>query len=257
MRTKRLTENEINFNVYNALNLYSEELGEEYLNNHFNPFETGFELTEDFIIDRFVNQNNSPLELNAPEFISSSTTETKIAFENSIKNCTEMLNQIEIMLQDPNLPEKQKEELKKLKTYLLCRIQLLTAYNKKLKKDKNTFKMYQNIQGLDWKISELFDETYKQMFNVNMAISAYLNMKNAYKGKSSLENKALREKAQAIIRANQQKMQEMANETNNKQTKDNTAKTNKISTKSTLNSKVQNKNKENMNKTKTEIERNI
>ena len=55
MKTKKLTNEEINYNVLNALNLYSEDLGNCYLNGTFNPFDYNFVLTEDFVIERIEN----------------------------------------------------------------------------------------------------------------------------------------------------------------------------------------------------------
>ena len=204
MKTKPLLEEEINYNIYNALNLYSEELGQAYITQQFNPFPNSFELTENFVIQRFVNVHTNK-ELNAPEFILEGITQTKESFTNSKQNCNSTLLEIEKQLANPNTPESLKEELKKLKTYLLCRIQLIDTYLKNIKKDKDTFKMYKNIQSLDWRLAEMFDETYNQQFNTQIAINAYLEFAKQSSAlyKKEMANKKLIEKAKQIIKNNQ------------------------------------------------------
>lgn len=208
MKTKKLTNEEINYNVLNALNLFAEELGNSYLNGEFNPFDYNFILTEEFVIERIENFNKEPKELNAPAFILNGIKETKTAFNNSINSCNILINKLEELLNSPTTPQEVKEKLKNLKLYLICRVQLLTIFVKKIKKDKNTFNMYSLLQGLSWDISEILNDSYKENFNVNLAVSMLINLVNQNLKSQNKQNKDLINQAKAIIKANQEKINE-------------------------------------------------
>ena len=237
MKKNVLNESQINYNIYNALNLYSEELGQQYLSTEFNPFPNSFELTENFVVERFVNSSKKR-EILEPEFVSQGEQTTQEAFEQSISNCQAMIAEIEAKLADENLPQSLKEELKKLKTYLLCRIELLNINLKNMPKNKNTLKMYEMVEGLDWKLADMMEESYKEMFNVQIAINAFLEnaKENSAAYKKELENRRLIEKAKAIISSNQkqqeaqsmqQQQQEQTEQTQIIQTKQSESKPNK------------------------------
>lgn len=198
MKTKQLTENEINYNVYNALNLYSKSLGELYLNQQFNPFEENFYLNEEFVTERYTNSLKAK-QLNEPEFLIAGTIQTKLAFKNSLNCCNQLLSQIEILLNDQSLSKTQKENLKKLKEYLLCRIALLNLNLESLKKNKNTLKMYLDLQGLNWNFCEVLDETYYGNLNMQVAINQMLLYIEQSKQKLT---KSLKDKAQEVIQNN-------------------------------------------------------
>lgn len=204
MKKYMLSESKINYDVYNALNLYNEDLGQLYLSEQFNPFSASFELNEDFVVGRLVNSHTNK-EIVEPEFVSEGAKKTEVAFKNSANNCTMLLAEIENKLQDHNLAESLKEELKQLKIYLLCRLALLNNYTKSIKKNKNTLKMYKNIQSLDWKNAELLEESYKEQFDIQIAINAYLEFAKAQSKeyKKELENKKLIAKAKEIIKNNE------------------------------------------------------
>ena len=146
---KQIQESQINYDVYNALNLVHEDLGNSYLNDGFNPFEEDFKISANFIIDRYINSCNRQ-EVNSPTFIENGAKETKIAFEKSLQNCINMLAAVDQLLTNPKVSEKQKQALKKLKLLLEFRIQLLNLYIANVLKSKNTFQMYKNILSLDY-----------------------------------------------------------------------------------------------------------
>ena len=199
MKRKRLLEDEINYNIYNALNLFCEDLGELYLEEQFNPFPPSFELNENFIVERYINSLNKK-ELQEPEFIQGKTKCLE-SFNNGIQNCNNAIEEIDNKLLDPTIPESLKEELKKLKLHLNCRLQLLIFYSKNLSKNKCFFKMYSNIESLDWNLIKIFEDSYSQQFNVQIAINAYLEFakQTSETYKQELKNKQLIEKAKQII----------------------------------------------------------
>lgn len=205
MSKQVIDKNNINYDVYNALNLMHEDLGECYLKQGFNPMEEGFVLDENFVIERFLNAKTN-LEILSPHFVNNGDKTTKQALENNQKHCEESLEQINNMLLSTEFSKAQKEELKKLKLYLLCRIELANFYLKNFKKQKNKFKLYLNINSLSWKTSELFEDAYNELFDANLAIANYLAFAKQHSKaiKKELENEKLKQEAKQIIAQNQQ-----------------------------------------------------
>ena len=197
MKVKRLSENQINYNIFNALNLYNENLGELYITNQFNPFDDNFKLTEDFIIEYYTN-NLQAKEINEPEFLTGGIIETKAAFENSLHNCNSLLEKVESQLNSTNISLEEKEKLKKLKQYILCRNALLNLYIKTLKKDKKTLKMYASLQGLNWKYGEILDSSYIKQIDIQIVINALMQIQ----AKQENTNLQLKAKAKEIIAKN-------------------------------------------------------
>ena len=79
MKTKKIQKDNIDYNVLNALNLLNEHLGESYLNEGFNPFDPGFELSEEFTIERY-NNSCTKKEVKSPDFINQGKKQTTIFF---------------------------------------------------------------------------------------------------------------------------------------------------------------------------------
>lgn len=204
-KIERLTEEQIDYNVLNALNLMNEELGESYIATQFNPFDEGFKLEEGFVIERY---NNACIkkEILSPDFISYGVSETKKAFENSLSNLTEILAGIDEKLSEYTLEESLRKTYNKLRIYVMCRIQLTSIFLAKLKIEKNTLKMYQDLESLDWELSEYFNDCYDENFNTRIAISAFIELIiNSKTTKKSIEDKKLIEKAKSIIANNNMK----------------------------------------------------
>lgn len=201
-KIERLTEEQIDYNVLNALNLMNEELGESYIATQFNPFDEDFKLKEDFVIERY---NNACIkkEIISPDFISYGISETKKAFESSLANLTEILAVVDEKLSEYTLEESLRKKYNKLRIYILCRIQLTNIFLAKLKTEKNALKMYQDLQSLDWELSEYFNDCYDENFNTRIAISAFIELIiNSKTTRKSIEDKKLIEKAKSIIANN-------------------------------------------------------
>lgn len=217
VKFEKLTEAQINYDVYNGLNLINEKLGECYINEGFNPFGDDFKLREEFIIERY-NNSRQQKEINSPVFVSQGVKATRTALENSIKNLNNCLGIIDNMSSDYMLNEHLKKQYNKIKQFLECRIKLSGVFIDKLKTDKNTFKMYKELLAIDYSLAEYFDESYNEQFNAQVAINAYLEFikANTIDIKQKLEDKKLIERARAIIednmkRASYEKLQEHLN----------------------------------------------
>ena len=205
-KQNQIHESQINYDVYNALNLVSEDLGAAYLQDGFNPFEENFKISASFVIDRFINSCNAK-EFDSPTFIEKGAKETKVAFETSLKNCQNILNAVEKLLSNPKITQAQKQALKKLKNMLLFRIQLLTIYIAKVLKSKNTLLMYKELLALDWNRSIVFEKSYYEIMDVSRAISDFIKLNKTSEKEEAKIKKALHEQQVEENKAIQEQIQ--------------------------------------------------
>lgn len=173
MRKKKenaIAEQDINYNVYNALNLVNEELGENYVETGFNPFEEGFELNEAYINEILKSQKEAE-ELLSPQFINDGPDATIKAFEKSLTASSNALAKLTELLNDPRVPSIQKGKIQKIIEYIKMRIQMLEIEIKKLKKkeSQNALEMYQQINALNWLYYKEFEESFmNEEFDIMM-----------------------------------------------------------------------------------------
>jgi len=192
-----------NFDVYNALNLIQEDLGEIYKQNDFNPFEQGFKLSEEFVVDRIENGKQKK-EVLTPTFLNG-TKQTLSAFSASADNALAIISLLDEKISAPSTPASVKEELKKIKALLACRIELINYYKTNFKKKKNDLKMYTNVLAVDWKTADLYEETFKDQFDVQIAVNAFLEFAktNSKTYKKEMTDQKLIQRAKEIIKNNQ------------------------------------------------------
>ncbi|MBQ7885106.1 MAG: hypothetical protein IJ318_03330 [Clostridia bacterium] len=200
----------INYSVYNALNLACEDLGQQYIETGFNPFGNSFELTEDYIADALANGKNAP-EIKSPDFIEKGDKATLQAFANSLTNCESLLAELEGKANSAELSPEQKAKLQKVVTYLKMRIELLKMYIEKFKSKKNKLKLYQNLLALNYAYGEMLEDSYQEAFDAHALANQLLFIQQNQTKTTPARDEALIAKAKQII-ANNLKNQELANE---------------------------------------------
>lgn len=207
----------INYDVFNALNLVNEELGQSYLNTGFNPLGANFKLETDYIISSLENEKNAQ-EVESPDFINKGSHETKKAFNLSLQNCTKLLIELQNKLNDPNLSPEDKKKLQKLIAQIQMFIELLNIYIKN-KKDKNYLKMYQNLLAINWSLFNELSLSFEQSDYdyKNIATQIAINFLNS----QNKEADKLKAQARQIIENNlkQQELQEKLNKLKEEQSK--------------------------------------
>lgn len=192
----------INYNVYNALNLLNEELGQSYLDNGFNPLGERFELSEEYVEDVLENDKNKE-EINSPDFLQHGPKVADMAFKASLENATFVLGKLNEMLNNPNISDKVKLQIKKIIEYILCRNELIRLYLKKKKKEKDTLRAYQNLTALNWQYGKCLQGTFNKEFNIDQAMQPLVTI--IYQKAESVATKenAIIEQAKQIIQNNQ------------------------------------------------------
>ena len=195
----------INYDIYNALNLACEDLGQQYLNTGFNPFDKGFVLDEEYIADSLLNCKNCP-EIKCPEFIEKGEKASNQAFSNSLENCTNLLAELESKANSPELTAEQKAKLQKLIAYLKMRIELLMIFTQKQKKQKNKFNQYKKLLALNYLFADYLEDSFNQNFD-SLAIANQLYTLQINQVKETAHQANIIEQAKQIIANNQKAMQ--------------------------------------------------
>lgn len=187
----------VDFNIFNALNLYNEDLGQCYLQNGFNPFDVNFTLDENYISDVLENEKNKK-DISCPQFLEQSDFKISKSFDMSFENVSNLLSQATTMLYDKNITPEMKKLLQKLIATLKMFLELNKKYKSELKKKKNRYQMFINMISLNWFLSEEMALSFTQEFDSNKIISKISELALNY----NKENNILKEQARQIIESN-------------------------------------------------------
>lgn len=189
---------DINFEVFNALNLYNEDLGQSYLETGFNPFNKDFVLDEQYISDVLNNEKNKK-EINCPNFLEQTDSKIIKAFELSDVNTKNLIEALDKKINSSELTASQMESFKKIIVNLKMFGELNRKYKNELRKKKNKYQMFLNMLALNWQLSEELAESFTNEFNLNNALNKIANIE---KIKQNSENEKLKEQARQIIENN-------------------------------------------------------
>ena len=150
--------------VFNALNLYNENLGKLYEEQGYNPFDSDFSLDEEFTADILEIKSKKGKAFPEP-FLDANNKNISKNFDIAIENNNNILQEIQNKL-NGNISAQDKKQLKKMIITLKNRGELLKLAKEKLKqKDANALKMYLEIYGLDSELSELLESSFTEKVN--------------------------------------------------------------------------------------------
>ena len=203
------THEQINCDVFNALNLYNEDLGQAHIKNGFNPFGNNFVLDEEFVTDSLRNAKEKK-EVPCPEFLEQSENDIAKSFDLSFQNATLLLDVLSKKANGDELSENQKKQLHKIILALKMYIELIQQYKAKLKKEKNKYQLYVNLLSLNWFLSEEMAQSFTQEFNIQNTI-AKINL--SQQNIAEQENDSFKEQAKKIIENNQKALLEKNEQT--------------------------------------------
>lgn len=189
---------DINLEVFNALNLYNEDLGQSYLETGFNPFNKDFVLDEQYISDVLNNEKNKK-EINCPNFLEQTDSKIIKAFELSDVNTKNLIEALDKKINSSELTASQMESFKKIIVNLKMFGELNRKYKNELRKKKNKYQMFLNMLALNWQLSEELAKSFTNEFNLNNALNKIVNIE---KIKQNSENEKLKEQAKQIIENN-------------------------------------------------------
>lgn len=185
-----------NVDVFNALNLYNEELGFLYELEGYNPLGEDFVLTEDFAQSVLSNKGNENCDIE--EFLEHNNIQIAKNFTSAFEQNEKLINNFSQEIQNESDP-RTKEEMKKMIISLKNRSQLLKLNIQKLKnKDANAIKMYKELFGQDCELSKILKDEFEEKLNIEMIIQKMIGLsitrvKNAKNklSKTSVSNKDL------------------------------------------------------------------
>lgn len=190
--------------VFNALNLYNEQLGSIYEKDGYNPFEEGFVLTEEFTND--VLENKKKQEIFTEDFLEYGNKEVSKHFQNALTNSTEIIDKLNEELASCT-DEKVKSQIKKSIILLKNRNELLKVNISKLKqKDANALKMYIEMFGMDNELSELLKDTFNEKVNAQIVAQQMLTL--CHSRAVNIKQKTTKIIERESLQANEQQQQQ-------------------------------------------------
>lgn len=165
--TDNKTNENLNVDVYNALNLYNEELGEQYEKEGYNPFEKDFKLTKEFVEDVLETKNNKK-EVHPAPFLEFGNKTVTSHFKNAVANNTALIEKLQFQIDNKNFDMETYRQIRNVIIFLKNRNQLLKSNINKLKgKNANALQMYISLFELDKELSELLEDSFSNQFDLN------------------------------------------------------------------------------------------
>lgn len=160
----------VNYDIFNALNLISVNLGDAYLQEGFNPFDEGFSLEEPAVKEMLSRQKEKE-NIQLPEFLERDNLEIMKSFENALNIGTNLLQTCEITAGIKN-----EVKIKEAKVFLKMRCELLRQALKKLHiKDINALALYKDIISINPEYSKLLQDSFNPNKTHENAIQAFNN----------------------------------------------------------------------------------
>lgn len=187
--------------VFNALNLYSESLGELYEKEGYNPFEKNFVLNSEFA-DNILKIKGKNKDISPESFLDSNNKNIAKNFDIALSNNTKLLDKMQNKLsQITNV--KVKKQVQNMIITLKNRGELLRISKDKLKKkDADALKMYIEIFGLDSELSELLGDNFTNKINIIIVLQHLLDLCQTRAMSQNYAKNTTQEKSQNINKEN-------------------------------------------------------
>ena len=159
--------------VFNALNLISEDLGKCYEDHGYNPFGDEFQLDANYV-SKLLEKAKNRKHLDIEPFLEEGNKKVKENFKTALEN-TEALK-LDILEQIESATPELKESLQDVLLFLKNRAELLTVAIEKLKsQDADSLRLYEDIYNIDAMYSEILKESYFKEFKKQVAIENFLS----------------------------------------------------------------------------------
>lgn len=180
MSNKITVENrEINFDVLNALNLQHPMLGDAYVSFNWNPLGEDFRLDINFL-ERYLENTRYKSDSKMPAFLEQDPKKVLEGFKTAAKNNQQLLDELQRRFDAGEFSSYKNTDITKQVTeilfFLKCRGKMIDIALGQLKVGGiDAFKAYENIRGINRRLSELLEEAYTEEFNKKVALANMLN----------------------------------------------------------------------------------
>lgn len=170
---KKLTEEEIDYNILNALNLIHPTLGEAYISKGYNPFDEGFILETDYI-EKILEENRDKTPILTEDFLEKSSKEVKEFFEKALANTKLLKEDFETQLKNGEFTNVNghnlEKQIKNTVLFLQNRQEMLKIAIEQLNNvNANSLKLFQDVTSINKKLSQLLKESYLDEFKKETA----------------------------------------------------------------------------------------
>ena len=204
---KEVERRHLDPDVFNALNLYDEKLGEEYEKQGYNPFEPNFKLTEDFALE-VLEAKAKEQGLPEKDFLETNIKKVTSYFKNTLQTGEKLAKMIEDKMATPDIDMSTMHQLQRAIIFLKNRNQLLKRNIRELKfKNANAIQMFADMYALDKELSDLLKDSYKNEVDVNAILKQFVEV-----CQNRAKQKIYKEKQQNKEKQKQKELREMLDE---------------------------------------------
>lgn len=213
-------DEQINYDIFNALNLHHCYLGEEYLKNGFNPFKENFKMDISFV-RRYLDNKKYQTESLEPDFTKQTRGKVLKSFKNAKQNNEQIINEIDSKIKTKEF-ENIKKQLEEIFVFLKMRERMLDISIRQLsKKNIDSYKALINIEGINKKLSELLRDEFETEFKKQIIIQNLFMFAKEQKAKKEdlYENEVFDSLAQILKDKDKDKNQDKKLENNQSETK--------------------------------------
>lgn len=204
---KEVQKRHIDPDIFNALNLYDEKLGEEYEKQGYNPFEPNFKLTEDFALE-VLEAKAKEQGIPAKDFLEANIKKVTSYFKNTLQTGEKLAKMLEDKMAAPNIDMSTMHQLQRAIIFLKNRNQLLKRNIRELKfKNANAIQMFADMYALDKELSDLLKDSYENEVDINAILKQFVEV-----CENRAKQKILKEKQQNKEKQKQKELYENINE---------------------------------------------
>lgn len=198
----------VDYNIFNALNLYNNDLGQSYIDTGFNPFGNNFVLDENFIAD-VLNNEKAQKDFDCPAFLEQNENEIAKCFDLSETNILSLYNTLDAKSNSANMSPIQKKHLQKILIALKMYLELIKIYKLKLKKEKNKYQLYLNLLAINWNLSNELSSSFTNEFNLNHVVNSIIEQEVSLQQ----QNDEIIQQAREIIENNKKSLEQTTEQT--------------------------------------------
>jgi hypothetical protein len=176
--TSPIEEKEINYDVFNALNLHNPMLGEAYAKFDWNPLGDDFSLDLPFI-EKYLDNAKYKYDEKKVDFIEKDPKAVHETFLLAAKRNKQLIDELKTKLESGEFSDYKGADItpqvKDIMFHLECRQKMLEISIGQLKgKRIDALTAYRNVNGINKKLSQLLEEAYQKEFNQKVILENIL-----------------------------------------------------------------------------------
>lgn len=177
---------DFNYNVFNALSIINQRLGESYFTNGYNPFGENFAITNEYV-EYTLNKKSICDEIENQPFLERNNKELMQVFKKAQLNLASLLAGIEML----ETSKEDKPRIKDFSIFLSNEIELLNKIIPLLaNKNANALLLFHELKSISPEYSKFIVQCFLDNFNRDLIIMDFIEQYNLFGRKKTSAQKA-------------------------------------------------------------------